>query len=286
LPTILSIEHAVFIASGALAPDKTDVSLIKILPVKPIEIASEEKGLEVKEVQQSSITRDIKTDEISVRKYLNATERTGSTTLMALKNGVPLLSYWQVGKGTVFYMGFNDELGNLLQDSGTETNISNETNSSNQMNSSIEMNSGSGTWNNFHNLPEYPVFWIKFVQWIGGTGDISEYNLKTGTLTALPKTGEIRTPTKTFTSNRVIFDEAGIYEIAGKKIATNLYSDKESDTRVDASELIRKAVADDKPKVVKADTYTAKKEITDYLIVIMFLLLLLEILIVRQRGEL
>jgi hypothetical protein len=278
--------NAVFIASGALAPDKTDVSLIKILPVKPIEIASEEKGLEVKEVQQSSITRDIKTDEISVRKYLNATERTGSTTLMALKNGVPLLSYWQVGKGTVFYMGFNDELGNLLQDSGTETNTSNETNSSNQMNSSIEMNSGSGTWNNFHNLPEYPVFWIKFVQWIGGTGDISEYNLKTGTLTALSKTGEIRTPTKTFTSNRVIFDEAGIYEIAGKKIATNLYSDKESDTRVDASELIRKAVADDKPKVVKADTYTSKKEITDYLIVIMFLLLLLEILIVRQRGEL
>ena len=278
--------NAVFIASGALAPDKTDVSLIKILPVKPIEIASEEKGLEVKEVQQSSITRDIKTDEISVRKYLNATERTGSTTLMALKNGVPLLSYWQVGKGTVFYMGFNDELGNLVQDSGTETNTSNETNSSNEMNSSIEMNSGSGTWNNFHNLPEYPVFWIKFVQWIGGTGDISEYNLKTGTLTALSKTEEIRTPTKTFTSNRVIFDEAGIYEIAGKKIATNLYSDKESDTRVDASELIQKAVAEDKPKVVKADTYTAKKEITDYLIVIMFLLLLLEILIVRQRGEL
>jgi Aerotolerance regulator N-terminal len=278
--------NAVFIASGALAPDKTQVNLIKILPVKPLEIVSEENGLGVQEVQQSSITRDISIDEISVRKYLNATERTGSTTLVALKNGVPLLSYWQVGKGTVFYMGFNDELentndlGNTMQNSGTETNISNETNSS------IEMNSGSGTWNNFHNLPEYPVFWIKFVQWIGGTGDISEYNLKTGTLTALSKTEEIRTPTKTFTSNRVVFDEAGIYEIAGKKIATNLYSDKESDTRVDASELIQRAVAEDKPKVVKADTYTAKKEITDYLIVIMFLLLLLEILIVRQRGEL
>jgi len=284
--------NAVFIASGALAPDKTQVNLIKILPVKPLEIVSEENGLGVQEVQQSSITRDISIDEISVRKYLNATERTGSTTLVALKNGVPLLSYWQVGKGTVFYMGFNDELentndlGNTMQNSGTETNISNETNSSNEMNSSIEMNSGSGTWNNFHNLPEYPVFWIKFVQWIGGTGDISEYNLKTGTLTALSKTEEIRTPTKTFTSNRVVFDEAGIYEIAGKKIATNLYSDKESDTRVDASELIQRAVAEDKPKVVKADTYTAKKEITDYLIVIMFLLLLLEILIVRQRGEL
>jgi hypothetical protein len=50
--------------------------------------------------------------------------------------------------------------------------------------------------------------------------------------------------------------------------------------------LIQRAVAEDKPKTVKADTYAAKKEITDYLIVIMFLLLLLEILIVRKRGEL
>lgn len=247
--------NAVFIASGALTPEKTEVNLIKILPVKPLEVANEENGLEVKEVQQSSITRDIKIDEISVRKYLNATERTGSTTLVALKNGVPLLSYWQVGKGTVFYMGLNDEFGNE-------------------------------TWNNFHNLPEYPVFWIKLVQWVGGTGDISEYNLKTGTLTSLSKTEEIRTPSKTFTSNRVIFDEAGIYEISGKKIAANLYSDRESNTTVDASELIQRAVVEDKSKLVRADSYTAKKDITNYLIGIMFLLILLELLIVRQRGEL
>lgn len=247
--------NAVFIASGALNPDKTEVNLIKILPVKPLEVANEENGLEVKEVQQSSITRDIKIDEISVRKYLNATERTGSTTLVALKNGVPLLSYWQVGRGTVFYMGLNDEFGNE-------------------------------TWNNFHNLPEYPVFWIKLVQWVGGTGDISEYNLKTGTLTSLSKTEEIRTPSKTFTSNRVIFDEAGIYEISGKKIAANLYSDRESNATVDASELIQRAVVEDKSKLVRADSYTAKKDITNYLIGIMFLLILLELLIVRQRGEL
>ena len=247
--------NAVFIASGALTPEKTEVNLIKILPVKPLEVANEENGLEVKEVQQSSITRDIKIDEISVRKYLNATERTGSTTLVALKNGVPLLSYWQVGKGTVFYMGLNDEFGNE-------------------------------TWNNFHNLPEYPVFWIKLVQWVGGTGDISEYNLKTGTLTSLSKTEEIRTPSKTFTSNRVIFDEAGIYEISGKKIAANLYSDRESNATVDASELIQRAVVEDKSKLVRADSYTAKKDITNYLIGIMFLLILLELLIVRQRGEL
>jgi hypothetical protein len=247
--------NAVFIASGALVPEKTDVDLLKILPVKPLKLDNDENGLGVKEVLKSSITTDIRSDEISVRKYLNATERTGSTTLVALDNGVPLLSYWQVGKGTVFYMGLSDEL-------------------------------GEDSWNNFHNLPEYPVFWIKLVQWLGGTGDISEYNLNTGTLNSLSKTEEIRTPSKTFTSNRVLFDEAGIYELSGKKIAVNLYNDRESNTTVDASELIKRAVAEDGPKIVKEDSYTAKNDITDYLIGFMFLFILLEILIVRQRGEL
>lgn len=247
--------NAVFIASGALVPEKTDVDLLKILPVKPLKLDNDENGLGVKEVLKSSVTTDIRSDEISVRKYLNATERTGSTTLVTLDNGVPLLSYWQVGKGTVFYMGLSDEL-------------------------------GEDSWNNFHNLPEYPVFWIKLVQWLGGTGDISEYNLNTGTLNSLSKTEEIRTPSKTFTSNRVLFDEAGIYELSGKKIAVNLYNDRESNTTVDASELIKRAVAEDGPKIVKEDSYTAKNDITDYLIGFMFLFILLEILIVRQRGEL
>jgi hypothetical protein len=247
--------NAVFIVSGALIPEKTEVDLIKILPVKPLRLEDAEYGIRVKEIQKSSITKDIRSNEISVRKYMSAAERTGSTTLVALENGVPILSYWQVGRGTVFYMGLSDEL-------------------------------GENSWNNFHNLPEYPVFWIKLVQWLGGTGDISEYNLKTGTLTSLAKTEEIRTPSKTFTSNRILFDEAGIYELSGKKIAVNLYNDRESNTKIDASELIKRAVSNDEPKLVRADSYTAKQDITNYLIGVLFLLILLEILIVRQRGEL
>ena len=247
--------NAVFIVSGALIPEKTEVDLIKILPVKPLRLEDAEYGIRVKEIQKSSITKDIRSNEISVRKYMSAAERTGSTTLVALENDVPILSYWQVGRGTVFYMGLSDEL-------------------------------GENSWNNFHNLPEYPVFWIKLVQWLGGTGDISEYNLKTGTLTSLAKTEEIRTPSKTFTSNRILFDEAGIYELAGKKIAVNLYDDRESNTKIDASELIKRAVSNDETKLVRADSYTAKQDITNYLIGVLFLLILLEILIVRQRGEL
>jgi hypothetical protein len=247
--------NAVFIASEALAPEKTEVGLVKLLPVKPIGVEEAENGLEVEETLQSSITQDINTEDISVRKYMNATERTGSTTLVATENGIPVLSYWQVGKGTIFYMGLSDELGD-------------------------------GAWNNFHNLPEYPVFWIKLVEWLGGTGEISEYNLETGTVTSLSKTGEIRTPSKTLTANRLLFDEVGIYEISDKKIAVNLYDDRESNTTVDASELISRAVAKDETRLVRADTYIAKNDITNYLIGVLFLLMLLEILIVRGRGEL
>jgi hypothetical protein len=50
--------------------------------------------------------------------------------------------------------------------------------------------------------------------------------------------------------------------------------------------MVKKAAVEDKNKLVRADSYTAKKDITNYLIAIMFLLILLEILIVRQRGEL
>jgi len=247
--------NVVFIASEALAPNKTEVGLVKLLPVKPIGVEEAENGLGVEETLQNSITKDIKTEEISVRKYMNATERTGSTTLVATEKGIPVLSYWQVGKGTIFYMGLNDELGD-------------------------------GAWNNFHNLPEYPVFWIKLVEWLGGIGDISEYNIKTGALTSLSKTEEVRTPSKTLTTNRLLFDEVGIYEISDKKIAVNLYDDRESNTTVDASALISRAVANDEARLVRADTYTAKNDLTNYLIGVLFLLMLLEILIIRGRGEL
>jgi hypothetical protein len=224
--------------------------------VKLLEVTEEENGLEAKEVQQSSITQDTKVDEISVRKYLNITEKTGSMTLVVLNNGIPILNYWQLGKGSIFCMELNDKLGN-------------------------------DTWNNFHNLPEYPVFWTKLVQCLGGTEEISEYNLKTGTLISLPKTEETRTPSKTFTSNNVLFDEAGIYENSGKKIAINLYSDGKSNITIPASKLIQRTVAQDQPKPVRADAYTTKNNITQnnithYFIGIKFLLLLLEILIVRQ----
>ena len=73
-----------------------------------------------------------------------------------------------------------------------------------------------------------------------------------------------------------LFDEVGIYEISDKKIAVNLYDDRESNATVDASELISRAVEKDGSRLVRADTYLAKNDITNYIIGVLFLLMLLD----------
>ncbi|HJH28642.1 MAG TPA: hypothetical protein C5S51_02965 [Methanosarcinaceae archaeon] len=245
----------VFIASDALAPDVADFDLFKLLPVKPLEVTDETDGVSLEVVQATRLTEDMKFDEVAVYKYLNVTPRSDSTSLVATENNIPILAYKPIGDGTVVYFGLNDAL-------------------------------GEDAWGNFHNLPEYPVFWAKLIGWLGGAGDISDYNVKTGAITALSKAQDYTAPSGAMSGNRVLYDEIGIYEVAGKRIAVNLYNDRESDTTVDASDVIERSLSKTKPSVVRATTYTAKKDLDIYLIAGAFLLMLLEILIIRKRGEL
>ncbi|MDO9516804.1 MAG: VWA domain-containing protein [Methanosarcinaceae archaeon] len=245
----------VFIASDALAPGMADFDLFKLLPVKPLGVTKATDGVSLKVVQATRLTEDMKFDEVAVYRYLNVTPRSDSTTLVATENDIPILTYQPIGSGTVVYFGLNDAL-------------------------------GEEAWGNFHNLPEYPVFWAKLIGWLGGAGDISDYNVKTGAITALSKAQDYSAPSGTMSGNRVLYDEIGIYEVAGKRIAVNLYNDRESDTTVDASDVIERSLSKTEPSVVRATTYTAKKDIDIYLIAGVFLLMLLEILIIRKRGEL
>ncbi|MEA1985211.1 MAG: VWA domain-containing protein [Euryarchaeota archaeon] len=246
---------AVFIASGVLSTGSADKGLLSLLPVTPIAITDTPGGTVLEEVQPTRLTEDIKFNEIAVYRFLNVTARPESTTLVATENDVPILTYWSVGDGTVMYLGFNDVL-------------------------------GEGAWNNFHNLPEYPVMWIKIIGWLGGVGDISDYNTRTGAIAALTTEQEIITPSTTMKVEKVLYEEAGFYKIAGKQIAVNLYDDRESDTTIDASGVIDRALTPDEPDIVKETTYTVHKYLDDYLILLVLLLVVLEILIIRKRGEL
>ncbi len=244
---------AVIMASDALDPANAELDLLQLLPVKTLGSGNESLSLEV--VQDSRLTEDIQFDEIALYKYLNATLREDSVSLVETQNNIPMLAYWTRGKGTVMYVGFNDMLGEQ-------------------------------PWNNFHNLPEYPVLWARLVAWMGGSGDISDYNLKTGAISVLSGEQEVTTPKGKVTTDRLLYDEVGLYEVAGKTIAVNLYDDKESDTGIDATAVMDRAASQDEPELVRGGTYLAKKYLDTYLIVLVILLVIMEIMIIRSRGEL
>ena len=247
--------EVVFIASEALSAEKAKIELLELMPVITDAVANSDDGVTLEVVQETRLSEDIKFNEIAVYKYLNATPRRDTTTLVSLEDGTPMLSYSTVGEGTVVYLGINDVL-------------------------------GEDAWNNFHNLPEYPVFWFKLAGWLGGTGSVNDYNLKTGAISALAKEQEIQTPSGIQTLNRVLYDEAGVYEVAGRSIAVNLYNDRESDTSLDGKDLIERSKADDEPGIVRASSYVAKKYLDIYMIIIVLGLVILELMIIRKRGEL
>lgn len=245
----------VFIASDSLAAQGADLELQKLLPVRTANVTETEKGLDMRVNQSTRLTDDLDLDEIAVYKYLNATPRLDTTTLIVSDKGVPMLAYVTVGEGTVVYVGFSDQL-------------------------------GEDSWNNFHNLPDFPVFWFKLIGWLGGSGDISEYNLKTGAVSTLAKEQEITTPDGVETTSRVLYSSAGLYEVAGRTIAVNLYNDKESDTTIDGSDVIERASVKDEPSVVRATTYESKKYLDTIMIALVLILVILELYIIKKRGEL
>ncbi|WP_094228159.1 vWA domain-containing protein [Methanolobus psychrotolerans] len=247
--------RAVFIASEALSSENTKIELQQLLPVIPGSVEETDDGVTLEVVQDTRLSEDIKYEEVAVYSYLNVTSRIDSTTLVATEDGIPVLAYGSVGDGTVVYFGINDI-------------------------------TGEGAWNNFHNLPEYPVFWFKLAGWLGGTGSVQDYNLKTGTISALAKEQDIKTPGGIQTVSRVFYDETGIYQVAGKEIAVNLYNDRESDTTLDGSDVIERSQADGEPNIVRASSYTAKDYLDTYMIIIVFILVILELLVIRKRGEL
>ncbi|WP_135606140.1 VWA domain-containing protein [Methanococcoides sp. NM1] len=247
--------EALFIASSTLDPAVANFDLLKILPVKPIATMQSNNGETLKVVQETRLTEDVRFEDIAVYTYLNATIRSDAVSLVNTDSGIPMLAYWSVGDGTVMYLGLSDEL-------------------------------GEDAWNNFHNLPEYPVLWAKLIAWLGGAGDIGDYNVQTGAISALSKEQDVSTPTGTVTTSRLLYDEVGIYEVAGKDIAVNLYDDMESDTTIDSSGVMDRATAQDGSQIVRESTYTSKNYIDIYLIIIAMLLVIVEILIIRSRGEL
>jgi len=156
----------------------------------PVRVTGEQAGPASLWVRSVGFAKGMHFDEIGLFRFPQVASRKGSTTLVEA-NGVPILSYWRLGKGMVIYSG-------------------------------LEMDS------DFYLRPEYPIFWYQMVNWITGVPDILQSNRRTGEMLHLGETVQVETPSTSLASSSLLLDEVGIYRFQGKAVAANMYDPKES----------------------------------------------------------
>lgn len=242
--------NAVIIASPELVN-------MEMLPVELGEVSGE-TSLNV--VRGSRMTEDIGIEKIKVKKHFKATLKRGAVALIEGGDKSPMLAYWKYGKGIVIYSGLADPAGDNIFD---------------PLNTMV--------WNDFHALPEYPLFWKQMLEWITGSLDVSEYNAKTGQYINLPARETVKTPSESITTDMVLLDEVGVYNLPDKNVAVNLYDEKESNL---AGSMITTQPSETKGVSYNTQIVRAPKDLDIYLIIIAILLVILELYYLHWRGEL
>ena len=116
--------------------------------------------------------------------------------------------------------------------------------------------------NDFRFSPDYPVFWNNMINFLLDTEDIDDYNFKIG--------------------EKSLVDNEGFYNEDGKQVAYNLLDEKESDVSKDPS-LFSKEHSDFVSKGVKEEV---DLDITMLLIILAFIIVLIEVIYIKVRGDL
>ncbi len=133
----------------------------------------------------------------------------------------------------------------------------------------------------FSSLSSYPIFWNNLINFLVKSEDIRDYNHKTGD-TIVVQEQRIKTPSSTIKTSKLLLDEAGIYELNTKKIAVNLLNEKESDISKTTNILEQ----DKKEFESETELKTKKIDLDYYLIILAILLIFVEIIYIKLRGDL
>ncbi|WNY23304.1 hypothetical protein MmiHf6_06090 [Methanimicrococcus hongohii] len=241
----------VFVAGNYLESVNQTVNMSRMLPVRINSTVTSIDGTQIYAIG-SDFTSDLDLNSVYMKTYLYAETRdlTATTYPVMTMEGVPIMAYGPYTNGTVFYFGLDDH-------------------------------PGDDAWNNFASFPAFPVFWIRIADYFAGIGDISDYNVKAGTITTLSNETVITTPEGNVTTNRILFDHVGIYTIGQKQVAVNMYNDKESNTLTERLSGIENA--NDGSEL--PTQYEIKTNLFYIFAILAALFMILELYLLRKRGD-
>ncbi|PWB53689.1 MAG: hypothetical protein C3F06_06125 [Candidatus Methanoperedenaceae archaeon] len=253
-----------YVSSGGTAviiasPDLKDMDIL------PVELGTLGNKTSLNIARQSTITAGIDIEKTNVNKYFKAHLKNTAVGLIESgdKEKSAILAYWKYGKGTVIYSGLADPRGNNIYDPLNEN-----------------------VWNDLHTLVEYPLFWKQMLEWIKGSLDVTEYNANTGMLMKFPASVTANTPSDRVTTDTLLLDEVGIFEVPGKSIAVNLYNERESNLVSGDLTIGQSNVSAPKELVYKPETIRKPRNFDNYFIIGGLFLVFLELYYLRWRGEL
>ncbi len=238
----------VVLASEGLSSYKVE----KLLPVYLGSVSSK-KG-DAMMVLQNEFAKKEYFDDVTIPKHLLSIPAKDSVVLVNSTDDSVVLAYKNIGAGTVVYLGMADD----------------------------------ATWSNFHLKSDYPVFWIKLIDWMSGVGDISQFNKYTGTM--IQPGRDITRPDGVVTKSNLL-DMAGMYifdDAAGdngdEKIAVNLYNEKESDLTI--SEASGASNSNYNSGTSGSGSNKSRTDLEGILIALVAILVFVELYVIKKRREL
>tara|TARA_Y100000310_G_C20696939_1_gene826368 strand:+ start:1502 stop:3376 length:1875 start_codon:yes stop_codon:yes gene_type:complete len=170
------------------------------------------------------------------------TEAKKDTITFASIEGSPVLAFSEFKKGNILYYGIFDYA------------------------------------SDFKTLPSYPVLWDKVINFLVNAEDIRDYNAQTGKI-ALINEQEVKTPSSSFTTSKLLMDEVGIYEYDNKNFAVNLLNEDESDVSTTDLEKL-----ESREEAITKDEREKELNVEMLILLLSFILIITEIIIVKFRG--
>lgn len=168
------------------------------------------------------------------------------TSLVIADDNSTLLGSYQKGSGVVVYYGFFDDK------------------------------------STFKSSYSYPIFWDNLLSFLTRSEDLSSFNVLTGKVEGISEQ-QVLTPTGKVKTARLFFDEAGFYNVGSRAVAANLLSADESN--IIASDPFDIIGSDS--KLLTAAARSGSEVVFDRkLILVALAVLLLELLIIKTRGDL
>lgn len=179
----------------------------------------------------------------STSRFFNSDPTIGSLTIASIDD-IPILSLKNLKDGKIFYYGIIDDA------------------------------------SEFKTLPSYPILWNQLINFLAETEEIKDFNFRTGKILTIDEQ-KVKTPSSSFTTSKVIFDETGYYEFNERNFAANLLDEAESNLK-------GKALDDEQET---SDILKEKSKEKDFnldviLLSAVFLLLCFEVFYIKRRGDL